>query len=43
MKKATYTVTIIDGSDTEAILTEIDHFFIDLERKHKNNVAVSTP
>jgi len=34
MKKAEYRITIKDDSTAESILTEIDTFFIELERKH---------
>ena len=34
MKKAEYHITIKDDSKAEAILTDIDMMFIELERKH---------
>jgi hypothetical protein len=34
MKKAEYRITIKDDGTAESILTEIDTFFIELERKH---------
>jgi hypothetical protein len=34
MKKAEYHITVKDDNTAEAILTEIDMMFIDLERKH---------
>jgi len=34
MKKAEYHITIKDEDKAEAILTEIDTMFIELERKH---------
>ena len=35
MKKTTYTVKIRD-KNTEQVLSEIDNFFIELERKYTN-------
>jgi hypothetical protein len=34
MRKAEYRITIKDDNTAEAILTEIDMMFIQLERKH---------
>ena len=34
MKKAEYRVTIKDDNKAEAILTDIDMMFIELEQKH---------
>lgn len=34
MKKAEYHVTVKDDDKAEAILTEIDTFFIQLEQRH---------
>jgi hypothetical protein len=34
MKKAEYHITIKDDSRAEAILTDIDTMFIELEQKH---------
>jgi len=34
MKKAEYCITIKDDNKAEAILTDIDTMFIELERKH---------
>ena len=41
MKKAEYHITIKEDSKAEAILNEIDAFFIDLEQKHPE-LTVST-
>jgi hypothetical protein len=34
MRKAEYRITIKDDNKADAILTEIDMMFIELERKH---------
>jgi len=41
MRKAIYTIKIRDDSNVEQILSEIDNYFIELEKKYAN-VQVST-
>jgi len=41
MRKAIYTIKIKDDSNVEQILSEIDNYFIELEKKYAN-VQVST-
>jgi hypothetical protein len=41
MRKAEYRITIKDNDKAEAILNEIDQFFIQLEQKHPE-LEVST-
>ena len=41
MRKAEYHITITNDSNVEQILSEIDNYFIEIEKKY-TNVHVST-